>query len=446
MANYLSDKSGVEIDAALDKAAISIGTDNTGIKSNGSLEIEDVELNSAAGGAILNIVTASAVDGYVIMTDNNGAVQKAVTSWDSAGARFENPSNNNGISFKNDNDTIIDGNTIEINALDLGGQRMTGAATGVSIVSASTTEGKLTLSDLFSSSSAFAQMGFDTTGSFFGNVASFDTSSNVKFELDGTAVFDVTKMEVDIINMLGFPAANGVKAITIGRSGTADSTIVIGQNANDVKVAMDFRNDNGTVGTISTSGAATSYNVSSDERLKDNFAPISDAFELVKAIVESDAVQYFNFKSDPSVKVPGFVAQRLISCGAGGMVTEGKGSTDLNVEIGSIYEPAVTEQVEIMRGVAVMADVEMTKQVTVLNADGEPEALTIGTGEFKSVPTGKVNPVGTGEFKTEIIEPEKVVTPCGVDQSKAVPHLVQLCYDQQIQINALIARLDAANI
>ena len=59
---------------------------------------------------------------------------------------------------------------------------------------------------------------------------------------------------------------------------------------------------------------------------------------------------------------------------------------------------------------------------------------------------GNKKTVGTGEFTEKVITPEKRVTPCGVDQSKAVPHLMQLCYDQQQQINALIARLDAANI
>jgi hypothetical protein len=67
-----------------------------------------------------------------------------------------------------------------------------------------------------------------------------------------------------------------------------------------------FYNPNGVVGTISTSGSATTYSTSSDYRLKENIAPMTGALATVSAL---KPVTY-NWKADGSSS-QGFIAHEL---------------------------------------------------------------------------------------------------------------------------------------
>ena len=68
-----------------------------------------------------------------------------------------------------------------------------------------------------------------------------------------------------------------------------------------------FRNGNGAVGSIQTSGTSTIYNTSSDQRLKENIADADDAGSKVDAI----QVRQFDWKADGSHQDYGMVAQEL---------------------------------------------------------------------------------------------------------------------------------------
>jgi hypothetical protein len=65
-----------------------------------------------------------------------------------------------------------------------------------------------------------------------------------------------------------------------------------------------FRNGNGIVGHIQTSGSATSYQTSSDYRLKENVVDITDGITRVKQL----SPRRFNFIADPDTTVDGFIA------------------------------------------------------------------------------------------------------------------------------------------
>ena len=67
-----------------------------------------------------------------------------------------------------------------------------------------------------------------------------------------------------------------------------------------------FNNNNGFVGSITTSGSLTSYNVSSDYRLKENITPMQNALNVVQQL---KPVTY-NWKSDGS-DGQGFIAHEL---------------------------------------------------------------------------------------------------------------------------------------
>jgi hypothetical protein len=69
---------------------------------------------------------------------------------------------------------------------------------------------------------------------------------------------------------------------------------------------INFLVQNGAVGSIQTSGTATSYNTSSDYRLKEDDVPMTDATERVKALRPVN----FAWKADGS-RVDGFFAHEL---------------------------------------------------------------------------------------------------------------------------------------
>jgi hypothetical protein len=73
--------------------------------------------------------------------------------------------------------------------------------------------------------------------------------------------------------------------------------------------AIRFVNPNGTVGSIQTSGSLTSYNVSSDYRLKENIVPLTGALAKITQLKPS----VYNYKADPTTIIEGFIAHELQS-------------------------------------------------------------------------------------------------------------------------------------
>jgi hypothetical protein len=68
--------------------------------------------------------------------------------------------------------------------------------------------------------------------------------------------------------------------------------------------AAYFFNNGSNVGSIYTTSSATSYNTSSDYRLKENVTPLTGAIDRVNDL----QVHRFNFIADPDKTVDGFIA------------------------------------------------------------------------------------------------------------------------------------------
>jgi hypothetical protein len=127
-----------------------------------------------------------------------------------------------------------------------------------------------------------------TSGGSTGERARIDSSGNL---LVGTAAqINATTSRVNILN-----ANEGLSGLTIGNAGGSGNTNCI-----------LFVNSNGIVGTIRTNGSSTSYNTSSDYRLKENVAPMMGALEKVQAL---NPVTY-TWKVDGSAG-QGFIAHEL---------------------------------------------------------------------------------------------------------------------------------------
>ena len=109
----------------------------------------------------------------------------------------------------------------------------------------------------------------------------------------------------------GFAATGGVGYSSGGgmqiANNTSGASLVLGQNFATNGSICDFRKQSTIVGSISVTGAATAYNTSSDQRLKENIVDAPDAGDLIDAI----QVRQFDWIVDGEHQRYGMVAQEL---------------------------------------------------------------------------------------------------------------------------------------
>mgnify|MGYP003116021775 CR=1 FL=1 len=109
---------------------------------------------------------------------------------------------------------------------------------------------------------------------------------------------------------------NSSGVLSVGGTNATAKLNIVGQGGSNVQVQnniatgtggmvqIGFINDNGLVGSIQTSGSATSYVTSSDARLKENVDYTWDATTRLKQLKPAR----FNFIADPDTTVDGFLA------------------------------------------------------------------------------------------------------------------------------------------
>ena len=105
--------------------------------------------------------------------------------------------------------------------------------------------------------------------------------------------------------LVGSTAQTYSSRLEVSHSGLDGITTVFNGTAGNN--AMKFHNANGQVGAIVTSGTSTSYNTSSDYRLKENVVPLAGAADRLAQI----PVHRFNFIADPDTTVDGFLAHEV---------------------------------------------------------------------------------------------------------------------------------------
>ena len=164
-----------------------------------------------------------------------------------------------------------------------------------------------------------------------------------------------------------------------------------------------FRFNGGLVGSITTNGTSTSYNTSSDYRLKENDVPMTGATERVKALRPIN----FAWKVDGS-RVDGFFAHELAE-----VVPEAATGTK---------DAMIDEEYEVTP--AVYEDVTTPSVEAVLDEDG----VVITEAVEESTESVLVAEAVTGTRSVPDYQ--------GIDQSKLVPLLTAT-------IQELIARIEA---
>jgi len=130
------------------------------------------------------------------------------------------------------------------------------------------------------------------------NVVISDGAGNLRQYIDasGSVIIGATSTPDGSSGGIGFIAeSNSRKTLITASTTTSDTTLVV------------FRNPNGTVGGINTSGSSTAFNTSSDYRLKENVVDITDATTRLKQL----SPKRFNFISDADTTVDGFLAHEV---------------------------------------------------------------------------------------------------------------------------------------
>jgi hypothetical protein len=101
---------------------------------------------------------------------------------------------------------------------------------------------------------------------------------------------------------IGFEGA-GIGTIYASRASSYSGSF----NRNSDGTLVRFGRSGSTVGSISVTTTLTSYNVSSDRRLKENIVPLTTGLASVLALKPSQ----YNYKADPTTSIQGFIADEL---------------------------------------------------------------------------------------------------------------------------------------
>ena len=138
-----------------------------------------------------------------------------------------------------------------------------------------------------------------TNGAFTFNVAPSGTAD--------TAISWTTAMTIENSGDIGLGGNTvGYAERLVVQPGEGYTGYCIATHTTGTATAYHLRvaNDNGIIGSIRTSGSATSFVTSSDYRLKENVVPMTGSIDRLKALKPSN----FNFIADATTTVDGFLA------------------------------------------------------------------------------------------------------------------------------------------
>jgi hypothetical protein len=136
--------------------------------------------------------------------------------------------------------------------------------------------------------------------------AKFGTYSNTPLEFMTNST-ERARIDASGNLLVGTTTARGKITVQYSTNSSANPTVYFG-NDGGTGVFASFGDASGVVsGTITRSGSSTSYNTSSDYRLKENVTSLTGAADRLAQI----PVCRFNFIADPDKTVDGFLAHEV---------------------------------------------------------------------------------------------------------------------------------------
>ena len=144
--------------------------------------------------------------------------------------------------------------------------------------------------------------------------------------------------------LVGTTSAEG--QISVGNVNATTQTLLTLKDSGGTgtHTQIQFSNTNGAVGSINTAGSTTTYNTSSDQRLKENIVDAPSASDEIDAI----QVRSFDWKADGSHQKYGMVAQELQTV-APEAVTEGDTEEDMMGVDYSKLVPMLVKEIQSLR-------------------------------------------------------------------------------------------------
>ena len=198
-------------------------------------------------------------------------------------------------------------------------------------------------------------------------------AASERMRLDASGNLLVGKTASGVANV-GAEFRDGVSDYSVTGVSSSQAAALFGRNTTDGDI-IKLRKDNVDVGSISVTGSSTSYNTSSDYRLKENVVDLTGASARVNQLNPSR----FNFISDADKTVDGFLAHEVAT-----VVPEAiTGTKDAMMDEEYEVTPAVldddgnvtTEAVMGTRSVPDYQGIDQSKLVPLLTAALQ-EALT----------------------------------------------------------------------
>jgi hypothetical protein len=255
-----------------------------------------------------------------------------------------------------------------------------------------------------------------------GNYALLVNGTQSYINATSTVLARISNANVGIFSSTGLAVTGAVTATTQALIGTTTSRT--GDNSVSIEAAASmvyfrgagtgslsqlvFKRNTAvtpvTVGYISTDGSSTTYSTSSDYRLKENTVELTGALDRLDLI----PAYSFNFKSDPTKTVDGFLAH----------------------EVAAHVPEAITGTKDEMETVVVteaVAAVEAVAATYYEEGDELPDGVAVGDE--------KTPAVAAVEAVAEVTEEQPKYQ--GIDQSKLVPLMLAAIKELKAKVTAL---------
>ncbi len=167
----------------------------------------------------------------------------------------------------------------------------------------------------------FADATSGNAGASVGSIIYAHSDNSLRFNINGGS----ERMRIDSNGLLGIGTTGASKVLEVSNTGKTNySTCFMHADGSDNVRVMGLRSDRASggtfgqmieffnssgsnVGQIASNGSSTSYNTSSDYRLKENATAISDGITRLKILKP----YRFNWKVDPTTTVDGFFAHEV---------------------------------------------------------------------------------------------------------------------------------------